>query len=152
MVILDEKGLNNLVPFNKMTEEQRKKVASNGGKKSARIRSIRAKMRKLISYDVADEEIKGLLQLFGIEETDFGTALAFMQLYKAVRTGDTQAYKAVMETLGETVRNEELELKKKEIKLKEQELKQAEEANRSTSSFEDAIIAAYEKRMKDDKQ
>lgn len=149
---MDEKGLNNLVPFNKMTEEQRKKVASNGGKKSARIRSIRAKMRKLISYDVADEEIKGLLQLFGIEETDFGTALAFMQLYKAVRTGDTQAYKAVMETLGETVRNEELELKKKEIKLKEQELKQAEEANRSTSSFEDAIIAAYEKRMKDDKQ
>lgn len=141
----------NLIPNSERTPSELREMCSKGGKASGRVRSLRAKMKKLLALDVADSEVTDLMKLFGIEETDFGTALVFMQLYKAVKTGDTNAYKAVMETLGETVRNEELTLKKKEIKLKELELKQAEEASKSSSSFEDVILSAYEKRMKDDK-
>lgn len=140
----------NLIPFDKMPKSEHKKLSSKGGVQSGKTRSLKAKMKKLMALDVADDEIKGMLEAFGIEETDMGTAMLFMQLWKAVRTGDTNAYRAVMETVGESVRHEELAIKKKELRVKEAELKAKADEKEASGSFEDVIVSAYEKRMKND--
>ena len=142
----------NLIPFDKMPKSEHKKLSSKGGVQSGKTRSLKAKMKKLMALDVADDEIKGMLEAFGIEETDMGTAMLFMQLWKAVRTGDTNAYRAVMETVGESVRHEELAIKKKELRVKEAELKAKAEERKGTSSFENILLTAYEKRKDNGQQ
>lgn len=140
----------NLIPNSKRSPSELRENGSKGGKKSGRTRSLRAKMKQLCSLDVADPDIKNFLKENGVEETDFGTAMMFMQMYKAVKEKDTTAFKAVMETVGESIRHEELAIRKKELKIKENELKKAQEEKETSSSFKDAIIAAYEKRTKND--
>lgn len=140
----------NLIPFDKRTESEQREIQSKGGKKSGRTRSLRAKMKQLCGLDVADPDIKNFLKENGVEETDFGTAMMFMQLHKAVKEKDTTAFKAIMETVGESIRHEELAIKKKELKIKENEMKKAQEEKEMAGSFGDIIVSAYEKRKNND--
>ena len=109
----------NLIPFSKRTESEQREIRSKGGKASGRKRSMKAIAKSLAQSNVADDEIIKLLDMFGIKDRDFQTVMIFMQMLKASKEGDTAAFKAIVELLGEDIRHEELALKKKELKLKE---------------------------------
>jgi len=109
----------NLIPFSERTESEQREIRSKGGKASGRKRSMKAIAKSLAQSNVADDEIINLLEMFGIKDRDFQTVMIFMQMLKATKEGDTAAFKAIVELLGEDIRHEELALKKKELKLKE---------------------------------
>lgn len=124
----------NLTSFNEMPESEHKKISSKGGKASGISRSFQASFRK---------KVKDNPELFD--------ELRDVVIEKALG-GDPKFMELFIDIMGESVQRESLKIKRKEIKIKEQELKQVEEASKSNSSFENAILEAYEKRVKDDKQ
>lgn len=128
---------NNLIPFSKRTESEQREIRSKGGKASGRKRSMKAIAKSLVQTNIPDDEIVSLLEMFGIKDRDFQTAMIFMQMLKAVKEGDTAAFKAVTELLGEDIKHEELALKKKELKLKESALKPS-----TNESSDDGFIEA----------
>ena len=110
----------NLIPFSKRSESEQRAIRSKGGKASGRVRSMKSIARKLVSTNVTDDEILKLLEMFEIEEKDFKTVMVFMQMLKAAKNADTEAFKVVQQLLGEDVKSKELKLKKEELKLKKQ--------------------------------
>lgn len=76
----------NMKPFNTLTVEERKKIASKGGKKSGEARKARKTLR---------EE---LLALLSTGDTQNQMTLA---LLAKAKDGDTKAFEVVRDTIGE---------------------------------------------------
>ncbi|MGN0621823.1 MAG: hypothetical protein ACI4I9_08140 [Porcipelethomonas sp.] len=134
----------NLIPFSERTESEQREIRSKGGKASGKKRSMKAIAKKLAQTNVADDELISLLDMFGIEEHDFYTVMIFMQMLKASKEGDTPAFKAVVELLGEDVKHEELALKKKELSLKEKKLSGDTAENDLVKAWIDAVTGGDE--------
>ena len=96
----------NLVTFSDLTEEEQRKIASQGGKASVAARKNRKTMREaleILMFDVeVDEAAKDKLRAAGISEKDFNNQMLItMGLMKKAREGDVQAYNAICSMIGE---------------------------------------------------
>ena len=102
------KGKNgNLRSADMLSEEELRKMASNGGKKSAEVRKQRKTMRKaleMLLYDVKlDEQTKERLRAQGItNEDDFNHQMVITRsLIAKAEAGDVQAYNTICAMIGE---------------------------------------------------
>ena len=89
------KGIENLKPFETVTEEQQRKIRSKGGKRSAEIKKERKKLK---------EELLLLLS-----ENDNNRKMSLAILQRAMN-GDTKAFEVIRDTIGEKPK-EEVEVK-----------------------------------------
>lgn len=102
------KGKNgNLRSADMLSEEELRKMASNGGKKSAEVRKQKKTMRKaleMLLYDVKlDEQTKTRLRAQGItNEDDFNHQMVITRsLIAKAEAGDVQAYNTICAMIGE---------------------------------------------------
>jgi hypothetical protein len=102
VAILAEKDL---IPLNKRTKEEQKRIASAGGKASVRSRRAKKTMReaaRLVLGLKSPEKIKAELEKLGIKNKDAinQTAMLVAILNKALR-GDVRAAEFMRDTAGE---------------------------------------------------
>lgn len=112
----------NLIPFNKRTESEQRKIRSAGGKASGEVRRRKANFRKtlnmLLTSEIDNEEWKTILESLGVECT-LESALLMAQIKEAVN-GNTKAAYFVARYAGQSVlSDEELENQKADTELKQ---------------------------------
>lgn len=90
----------NLIPFNERTEAEHREIAKRGGIASGKARKEKAELKKtlltLLESDF-DVETGGKH-----EKVDGATAICVSLIKKAI-SGDTKAFLAIRDTIGETV-------------------------------------------------
>lgn len=92
--------------FANLTPEERRRIASNGGKKSVeakrRKKSLREAADALLAVKVKDQKMKTKMAAVGIKNSDMDNqmALVFAQFVKAL-TGSTRAAEFIADVLGE---------------------------------------------------
>ena len=96
----------NLIAANELTEDQLRKMASNGGKKSAEVRRRKKTMREaleLLMYKTElNEQTKQMLEAEGISQEDFNHQMVITRsLIAKAESGDVQAYNAICAMIGE---------------------------------------------------
>jgi hypothetical protein len=93
-----------LIPFNQRTEEEQKKIASMGGKKSGQVRreqkTYRDMAKAMLSATIKDKKILDELQAYGLSETDV-KAYTLLGMIKASGNGSHHAFDRLMELIGE---------------------------------------------------
>ena len=98
-----------LIPFNQRTEEEQKKIASMGGKKSGEVRreqkTYREMAKAMLSATITDENILNELQAYGLSETDV-KAYTLLGMIKASGNGSHKAFDRLMELIGEKEQNQ----------------------------------------------
>ena len=98
-----------LIPFNQRTEEEQKKIASMGGKKSGQVRreqkTYREMAKAMLSATITDENILNELQAYGLSETDV-KAYTLLGMIKASGNGSHNAFDRLMELIGEKEQNQ----------------------------------------------
>lgn len=98
----------NLIPFNKRTENETRELGRKGGRASgkARLRKKHGKelVRALLEMKEADPRIIEELERLGINASEITNEVAMhiRQIEKAKRKADTNAYKAVNQAAGYT--------------------------------------------------
>ena len=98
-----------LIPFNQRTEEEQKKIASMGGKKSGEVRreqkTYREMAKAMLSATITDENILNELKAYGLSETDV-KAYTLLGMIKASGNGSHNAFDRLMELIGEKEQNQ----------------------------------------------
>lgn len=94
----------NLIPNSERTPEERREIARKGGKASGVSRSFAAAWKKRIreNPELLDELLSNLIQM--------------------AQDGNAKAYELLLDMGGESVRSQELKLRKQEQKLKREDL------------------------------
>lgn len=92
------KGQENLIPFNKRTEEEQRELARQGGIASGKVRKEKATMKATLEK-MLDETYKDT----GMTYRDMAT----LGLIKGAVKGNAQNYKTIMEVLGELIGQDE---------------------------------------------
>ena len=96
----------NLIPNSQRTPEELREMTRKGGIKSGQVRRERKKFNELFnSYlekMITDDDVKKQMKQFGFtdEELTNKNAMVFAQ-YKEALKGNTQAFVAVRDTMGE---------------------------------------------------
>lgn len=96
----------NLIPFNEMTEKEQRKIASKGGKASAKARAerklIAEQMKLLLSLPLKDEKAKAKLESLGIDADNIDNQMAMIiSMWNKAIKGDVQAFNSIRDTVGE---------------------------------------------------
>lgn len=97
----------NLIPFNELTEEEQRKLASKGGKASVEARRKKKTMREqaelLLSLANKNPKIEKVMNELGIEKEDQTNQMAMIisMLNKTISKGDVQAFNSLQATIGE---------------------------------------------------
>ena len=98
------RGHENLIPFDKRTEEEQRKIRSDGGKASGAARRRKADFRKtlnlLLTAEIDSPEWKPILESLGVECT-LESAMLMGQI-KAAMMGDSRAARFVAEYAGQS--------------------------------------------------
>lgn len=93
-----------LIPFNQRTEEEQKKIASMGGKKSGEVRreqkTYREMAKAMLSAQITDPKILEEMAKYGIEGTDL-KAYTLLGIIKASAEGSHNAFDRLLELAGE---------------------------------------------------
>jgi hypothetical protein len=93
-----------LIPFNQRTEEEQKKIASMGGKKSGEVRreqkTYREMAKAMLSATITDKNILNELKAYGLSETDV-KAYTLLGMIKASGNGSHNAFDRLMMLVGE---------------------------------------------------
>lgn len=87
----------NLIPFSERTLEDKKRIASMGGKRSGEVRREKATMKAALELLLNETNNKGKTY----------RELATLGLIKGAINGNAQNYKTILETLGELVQTPE---------------------------------------------
>lgn len=101
----------NLIPFNKRTEEEQRKIQSAGGKASGasrrRKRSLKEAADLYLSLPVSDRRIWNKIARRGVDPEDIDNQMAMIiGLTMAATAGDAKAAKVIVDLLGEDARDE----------------------------------------------
>ena len=132
----------NLVPQNRRTKKEQRKIAQQGGKASGVARKTKKNLKEtmllLLSFPVKSKAAK-ILEAAGFDsaETNNYAMLAYTMLDAAINRGDMKAAKAIMDLIGA---GEIFEIKNKELKLKEKAIKSAETQSNQTSSAMQQLV------------
>ena len=128
VVILNEK---NLVPNSERSPSELREMRKNGGKKSGETRrrkkALKSLMNDLLSSDIVNDEIynRTVDMGFGANPT-YGAAIVAAMVRQAA-LGDTKAYNAIVDLIGEGSSGERVKLQKKQVALQEKKLGGEEE-------------------------
>lgn len=94
----------NLIPFNKQTEEEQREKARKGGIASGVARRKRKAMKEnlelLLSLKVQDKKIKAVMKALGIKESEMTNQMAMqVAMLNQSLKGNVQAYKELRDTV-----------------------------------------------------
>ena len=93
-----------LIPFNQRTEEEQKKIASMGGKKSGEVRreqkTYREMAKAMLSAQITDPKMLKEMAKYGSEGTDL-KAYTLLGMIKASAEGSHNAFDRLLELAGE---------------------------------------------------
>lgn len=100
-------GTKNLIPFNELTQEERREIAKKGGKKSGEVRKQRKNakelLERLLSTNMTDDMITDVLggskDLLGDNKTAYNVMLT--KMLQVACSGDTKAFVALRDTVGD---------------------------------------------------
>lgn len=90
---MEHKGTDNLIPFNELTQEEQRAIASAGGKASGKARRKKRDLKKILEL-ILSQPSKN------VPEIDKYTEICLAQVEKA-SAGDTKAFVAVRDTIGQ---------------------------------------------------
>lgn len=96
----------NLIPFNELTEEKQRELASKGGKASGEARKQKKLMREqlnmLLNLPIKSSKIKVQLKELGVEDTEMNNQMALLiAMYQKALKGDVSAFNTLRDTSGE---------------------------------------------------
>lgn len=96
----------NLIPQNKRTKSEQRRIAQLGGKKSGESRRekkiMRDSLKLVMSLKEKDLDFLALMEKYGIPKTDRDWATSVnIKLAEEARDGNVSAYLAIRDTLGE---------------------------------------------------
>lgn len=99
-------GRNDLIPLNKRTKEERKRICSNGGKKSGEARRKQRTMRNIFrmvkGLRINDAEICANLRELGIKEKDMTYGVLFaVSVFNNAMKGNAKMAELVLKVMGE---------------------------------------------------
>ena len=137
----------NLVPFNKRTVSEQRKIQSAGGKASGEARRRKADFRKtlnmLLTAEIDSEEWKPVLEALGVECT-LESALLMAQIKEAMQ-GNTKAAYFVAQYAGQSSQTDaDLE----EQKIRTDRAKRARDQEIGDSDSKDDNIQSFLKAMR----
>lgn len=121
----------NLVPFTERSESEVREINSRGGRKSGETRrrkkALKSLMNDLLSSDIVNDDIyNSTVDMdFGADPT-YGAAVVAAMVRQAA-LGDTKAFNAIVDLIGEGSSGERVKLQKKQVALQEKKLSGEEE-------------------------
>ena len=129
----------NLIPFNKRTVSEQRKIQSAGGRASGEARRRKADFRKtlnmLLTAEIDSEEWKPVLEALGVECT-LESALN-MAMIKEGLAGNVKAYEAVARYAGQSSRTDtDLEEQAAKIQLMQAQKEKVETADPESEGLE----------------
>lgn len=133
----------NLVPFTERSESEVREINSRGGKKSGETRrrkkALKSLMNDLLSSDIVNDDIyNSTVDMgFGADPT-YGAAVVAAMVRQAA-LGDTKAFNAIVDLIGEGSSGERVKLQKKQVELQERKLAGEEE-----QTPDDGFLSALE--------
>ena len=120
----------NLVPFTERTESEQRKIRQAGGRKSGETRrrkkALKSLMNDLLSGDIVNDEIYNRTIDMGCNDPTYGAAVVAAMVRQAA-LGDTKAFNAIVDLIGEGSSGERVKLQKKQVALQEKKLSGEEE-------------------------
>lgn len=120
----------NLVPFGERTESEQREIRQAGGIKSGETRrrkkALKALMNDLLSSDIVNDEIYNSAVDMGCNNPTYGAAVVAAMVRQAA-LGDTKAFNAIVDLIGEGSSGERVKLQKKQVELQERKLSGEEE-------------------------
>lgn len=92
----------NLIPWNKRTENEQREYARQGGQKSGEVRrqrkAMKEQMEMLLSLPFKQEKQLKFMKSLGIEEEEIDNQMALMvAMYAKALKGDVQAFNSIRE-------------------------------------------------------
>lgn len=94
----------NLKPFNELTVEEHREIASKGGKKSAEVRKekrmLKDTLKMLMDTKPTPDMVKMYSKVFGIDPKDLQDVISGGLIRKAMQ-GDSKAFEVIRDTMGE---------------------------------------------------
>lgn len=102
-------GRENLIPFNELSEEEHRELASRGGKASAEARrkkkAMKEQMETLLSMPIKSPQLKAQLkEQLGLEDEQMDNQMALIvAMWKEAVAGNTSAMNIIREITGEKV-------------------------------------------------
>lgn len=92
----------NLIPWNKRTENEQREYARKGGHKSGEVRrqrkAMKEQMEMLLSLPFKQEKQLKFMKSLGIEEEEIDNQMALMvAMYAKALKGDVQAFNSIRE-------------------------------------------------------
>ena len=94
----------NLIPWNKRTENEQREYARQGGQKSGEVRrkrkAMKEQMEMLLSLPFKQEKQLNFMKSLGIEENEIDNQMALMvAMYGKALKGDVQAFNSIREVI-----------------------------------------------------
>lgn len=101
----------NLIPFDKRTEEEQRRIAAEGGRASGaarrRKRSLKEAADLYLSLPVSDQKRWNKIAIKGVNSEDVDNQMAIIiGLSEAAIAGNARAAKAIFDLLGENAKEE----------------------------------------------
>lgn len=90
---MENKGLENLIPFDKLSEEEQRAIRSAGGKASGKARRKKRELKKILELILSQPSKDN-------PAIDNYTEMCIAQVVKA-NSGDTKAFTAIRDTIGQ---------------------------------------------------
>lgn len=132
----------NLVPFTERSESEVREINSRGGKKSGETRrrkkALKSLMNDLLSSDIVNDDIYNSAIDMGCDNPTYGAAVVAAMVRQAA-LGDTKAFNAIVDLIGEGNSGERVKLQKKQVELQERKLAGEEE-----QTPDDGFLSALE--------
>ena len=147
-------GHENLIPFDKRTEVEQRKIQSKGGKASGESRRRKADFRKtlnlLLTAEIDSPEWTPMLEALGLDST-LESAVNGPMIKEAL-SGNVKAYEAIAKYAGQTAKPDE-DLRNREA---DTELKQARkqavtgeiETDEALGKLDDILKGVYDNAVK----
>lgn len=120
----------NLVPNSERSPSEFREMRKNGGKKSGETRrrkkALKSLMNDLLSGDIVNDEIYNRTIDMGCNDPTYGAAVVAAMVRQAA-LGDTKAFNAIVDLIGEGSSGERVKLQRKQVALQEKKLSGEEE-------------------------
>ena len=145
-------GHENLIPFNKRSQDEAREYGSKGGKASGESRRRKAAMRdtmnRLLTMQAEVEGLSDILRADGGEST-YEELITMVMIEKALR-GDVNAFNAIKATVGQTDKST-TDLEEQNLRMAAQKAKMGvdDEDDQEDDGFMEALKGSAEEDWKD---
>ncbi len=136
----------NLVPFR--SESEARENGRKGGRKSGesrrRKKALKSLMNDLLSSNIVNDSIYNSTVDMGCDNPTYGAAIVAAMVRQAA-LGDTKAFNAIIDLIGEGSSGERVKLQKRQVALQEKKLSGEEE-----QTPDDGFLSALDGSAKED--